>query len=545
MAEAIPESLAAKAALNEQQAPAPLDPVINAPGDGGNDEEHLDPDLGSEGDDMVTEESGGMNYANAAKTTWLLTLNLYREDKSNDFVVSYREVAELVFKRLGVPNERGLLHSVDTSSYKKIELELDNQVKEGNLNITQSLQVRSGLWTRPIQAPEKDRLINIKWAPMKMVNADIEAVLKWFGEITVGVTNNVFLDTGKDDWTSMMIGVKTADRSCKMKVEHNIPSIILIRGTKVRIDYPGQPKTCSRCCKYWSACPGSGKVEKCKKEGGEEKDVKVFFKNLMTRLKRKGGAETESDPVVPEFIPNPDMIRFNGFPEDYKVKDFKEWLNANAVNFLDPMVFKEKKPGVFSIATVETEEGETFKLEADEAADIVTRLNGSQFKRSNKRIMVVMMQLTTPEKKKPDVVTLSSSDDSGDSSLLVNGQLALRSPQAPPAGDGEGGDDDDDGDVHPVTPDMARELLEVDTGEGGAIPKFKLNVMQTAGGSKHYRKVGDKSKREDSDSSVNASPELPKSQPVTKTEKDKAKTTPPWKQTKQNKQKQSKKKPRK
>ena len=98
---------------------------------------------------------------------------------------------------------------------------------------------------------------------------------------------------------------------------------------------------------------------------------------------------------------------------------------------------------------------------------------------------------------------------------------------------------------------MARELLEVDTGEGGsqgehgAIPKFKLNVMQTAGGSKHYRKVGDKSKREDSDSSVNASPELPKSQPVTKTEKDKAKTTPPWKQTKQNKQKQSKKKPRK
>ena len=74
---------------------------------------------------------------------------------------------------------------------------------------------------------------------------------------------------------------------------------------------------------------------------------------------------------------------------------------------------------------------------------------------------------------------------------------------------------------------MARELLEVDTGEGGsqgehgAIPKFKLNVMQTAGGSKHYRKVGDKSKREDSDSSVNASPELPKSQPVTNTEKDK------------------------
>ena len=343
------------------------------------------------------------------------------------------------------------------------------------------------------------------------------------------------MDTGKDDWTSLMIGVKTADRSCKMKVETNIPSIILIRGTKVRIDYAGQPKTCSRCCKYWSVCPGTGKVEKCKKEGGEERDVKVVFKNLMSRLKRKGGADSESNPVVPEFIPNPDMIRFNGFPEDYKVKDFKEWLNANEVNFLDPMVFKERKPGVFSISTVETEEGETFNLEAEEAADIVTRLNGIQFKKSNKRIMVVMMQCTTPEKKKPDVVTLNSSGESNDS-LLVNGQLALPPPP-------EGGSDNDIDEVQPLTPPVAKDLIEVDTGEGGkggadggAIPKFKLNVTQTAGGSKHYRKVGDKAKRDDSDSSVCASPDLPKSQQVNK-EKEKSKTTPPWKVKQQKQQK--------
>ena len=237
---------------------------------------NLNLELGSKGDEVNEGESGSMNYANAAKSMWLLTLNLYREDKSNDFVVSYKEVAELLFKQLGVPNVRGLLHSADTSSYKKIELELDKMVQEGNLNITQSLQVRSGLWTRPIQVPEKDRLVNIKWAPMKMVNADIESVLT---EITVRVTNNVFLETGKDKWTSYMVGVKTLDRSCKMKVEHNIPSIILVRGTKVSIDYAGQPKTCSRCCKNWSMCPGTGKVERCKKEGGEEKDkVKVVLK---------------------------------------------------------------------------------------------------------------------------------------------------------------------------------------------------------------------------------------------------------------------------
>ena len=68
-----------------------------------------------------------------------------------------------------------------------------------------------------------------------------------------------------------MAGTRTSERYCKMKITTNIPSVIMVRGTKLRIDYPGQPKTCSRCMKFWSSCPGSGKVEKCKKEGGEEK----------------------------------------------------------------------------------------------------------------------------------------------------------------------------------------------------------------------------------------------------------------------------------
>ena len=195
------------------------------------------------------------------------------------------------------------------------------------------------------------------------------------------------------------------------------------------------------------------------------------------------------------------------------------------------MVFEEKKPGVFSISTVQTEEGETFKLDADEAVDIITKLNG----------MVVMMQLTTPEKKRPDVVTLNSSGDSSGSPLLINGQLAL----PPPEGS------ESDVEILPMMTDVARDLLEVDTGEeggaaaeGGAIPKLNLQLAaKTDGGTKHYRKVEDKEKREDSDSSVNASPELQKSQPVMGKEKDKAKTTPPPR--KQTKSKQEKNKPRK
>ena len=225
MAENISESEAAKATLSEQEAPAE-EPVISAPGENGANGDELD-----ELDEIVEEiQDGRMNFADAAKNTWTLDLLLYREDKANNFFVTYREVAELVFKRLGV--EEGMLVSVDTSPYKKITLELDNCQQFGNLNITQSLSVRSGLWTRPLQAPEKDRVVNIKWAPMKLPGQDIEAVLKWFSEITSGVENVGLRDTGNEDWTALMEGVKTSERTCRMKIRTNIPSLIMVRGNQ-------------------------------------------------------------------------------------------------------------------------------------------------------------------------------------------------------------------------------------------------------------------------------------------------------------------------
>ena len=145
---------------------------------------------------------------------------------------------------------------------------------ERKLNITQSLMVRPGLWTKPLQMPEKDRKVNIRWASMKMSNKEIEKTLAIFGEVTVSV-DHVVIWGGSEAWMKAMNGVKTADRACRMKIQHNIPSMIMVRGVKLRVDYSGQPKTCSRCFKYWGACPGDGKADKCKKAGGEEAKLSV------------------------------------------------------------------------------------------------------------------------------------------------------------------------------------------------------------------------------------------------------------------------------
>ena len=206
----------------------------------------------------------------------------------------------------------------------------------------------------------------------------------------------------------MMSGVKTAERTLRMKIKVNIPSFIVVLGNKLKVDYPGQPKTCPRCQKYWSTCPGQGKVEKCKKAGGEEKDVKTSFKQLVSRIKKKekGVSDIESSaPVVPKVIPNPDQISFSGLPEDMTLDAFQVWLDKNNVTFLGAMCFKGNKPGTFVIASYENETEGLVTLNAGEAQEIVTKLHGTEL--NKKRVIVQMESLTTPAKvRKPEIVTL-------------------------------------------------------------------------------------------------------------------------------------------
>ena len=264
------EEQAAHAALNEHQAPH------------GGDDDNIDIE-------EILEEAGRtQSYAQAAANTKTLELHLAREDKSNDFYVSYAEAATLVFKRLNVPE--GTLLAIDNTPYKKLIIELDGSVDISQLNLTQALEVRKGLKTRPLQSPDTDREVRITRAPMKMDNEEIKNVLRLFGEITYNIRHVVLepsAGAAPDSWQVLMRGVKTAERTLRMKIKTNIPSFIMVQGTKLKVDYAGQPKTCPRCQKYWATCPGGGKVDKCKKNGGEEKDCKAAFKTLVNRLKKK------------------------------------------------------------------------------------------------------------------------------------------------------------------------------------------------------------------------------------------------------------------
>ena len=399
----VSEEQAAHSELNDHQAPH------TGAGVG-------DTDLDIE--EILDEAARSQSYAQVASNTKTLELHLAREDKSNDYYVSYAEAATLVFKRLNVPE--GMLMAIDNTPYKKLIIELDGSVNISQLNLTQALEVRRGLKTRPLQSPDTDREIRITRAPMKMDNEEIKNVLRLFGEITYNIRHVVLepsAGAAPDSWQVLMRGVKTAERTLRMKVKTNIPSFIMVLGTKLKVDYAGQPKTCPRCQKYWAMCPGSGKVDKCKKNGGEEKDCKVSFKSLVNRLKKKEKGEGDiepSAPLVPGYIPNPDQITFSNLPEDMDMDGFAQWLDEKSITFLASMCFKGNKPGTFIISSYEDDNGEMVHLNAGEAQDIVTKLHGVEH--NKKRVMVQMEALSTPSKRKPEVVHL---DDSGENSSQV------------------------------------------------------------------------------------------------------------------------------
>ena len=120
-------------------------------------ENHTEPLGGGEEDeDVPTEDTGPQSYAAAAKPTWTLEIHLYREDKSSDYNVSEEEMFHLIYKRLGVP--AGGLVSIDDTPMRKILLELKTEVTAETLNITQALEIRRNLMTRPFSQWTKRRL---------------------------------------------------------------------------------------------------------------------------------------------------------------------------------------------------------------------------------------------------------------------------------------------------------------------------------------------------------------------------------------------------
>ena len=235
-------------------------------------------------------------YAGAAGNgTHKITFTL-EADKKNDLYVTVKDVAKLVYGRLAAPPMS--LISYDDKMFKKLTITIMSAVDLNKINLTNGLEIREGLQTKPVLPPKKDRDIHIYWAPMELDNDTIEKVLRDLGIVKGGVHNMKYVaKENDDDITKMMDGVVLTDRIASMEIVYSIPSHILVEGVKLKVSYEGQARTCGRCYRLWSNCPGNGKADVCrakeeaankeKKDKGEKASKAPTMKANWNKLTKK------------------------------------------------------------------------------------------------------------------------------------------------------------------------------------------------------------------------------------------------------------------
>ncbi len=95
------------------------------------------------------------------------------------------------------------------------------------------------------EAGLNDKFVRITGAPFETSDADIRRKFETYGKITA-IRREKYASL---DPESSYFPVFTGAITVRMIVKTNIPSIIMMCGTRVQVNYQGQPKTCFKCGK--------------------------------------------------------------------------------------------------------------------------------------------------------------------------------------------------------------------------------------------------------------------------------------------------------
>ena len=96
-------------------------------------------------------------------------------------------------------------------------------------------------------------------------------------------------------------GQANGDRRIKVDVSEQISPMGTyhsIRGRRVQIVYPGNPKTCGNCHKTPTYCPGKGIAKKCRNNGGSAVHLNDHMKSLhndLENLRNKAYTDNDAD----------------------------------------------------------------------------------------------------------------------------------------------------------------------------------------------------------------------------------------------------------
>ena len=148
---------------------------------------------------------------------------------------------------------------------------------------SETIQVRRGIWTRNIRpAGRRDVVVTVSGLDFNTPDTLVHGYIEKFGGKLV--TQEVIY--GKHGEGPLQ-GVFNGDRKYNVEFSESakpMGTYHYLDGSKIRIFYRGNTKTCGRCHKVSSNCLGSGYAKDCQSNGGERLDLAEHMRSLWKEI---------------------------------------------------------------------------------------------------------------------------------------------------------------------------------------------------------------------------------------------------------------------
>ena len=267
----------------------------------------------------IIPKGGGSSYAKIAgggrsgirKKLNILDIVFERKNESVSFNLSKAELSRLLFRKMKIDPKN--IIKIDTSGFKKVLIELAQQIDPETFVNLPSFDIREGLRTKLYRPHHrKDTLVTVNWLDIETTDEFISHVFSHFGQLKSNIQwckiKEVENETPEE---KALNNILSGDRQFWIQIEKAIPSYAVIDGRKVKIHYNGQKRTCARCQMNSESCAGNGNAKLCDDNGGEKVKVEVMWKEVMEAVGQGG---TKPGILVTGLPANQEFGSQNGNP---------------------------------------------------------------------------------------------------------------------------------------------------------------------------------------------------------------------------------------
>ena len=206
-------------------------------------------------------------------------LEITLEKEEDNFVDLGAEAIARLFKTLGINISQDVEGYFQRS--KSIHVWLSNGINLDRFCKNESIRVTKTIKTGFIRpAGKKEVTVTVSGLDF---NTPDTFVMEYIGTFGTVITNSVIYDRYKD---GAFKGKYNGDRKYQVdftKTGASMGTFHIIDGSRVRVYYPGNKKTCGRCHQSADKCKGDAVAKNCEENGGTKVELQDHMRNLWNK----------------------------------------------------------------------------------------------------------------------------------------------------------------------------------------------------------------------------------------------------------------------